>query len=126
MIFYNLLYEFMFIFKRCRCQRWGKKKDFFDEEKLLSLEKILKTVGVLSRIKILFYLSKSSHCVCDLMSDTGLSQSLLSHHLADLLTLGLVDKKKIGRFTEFFLTGKGKVFVNLLKKYLEKKGGELV
>ncbi len=109
----------MFIYKKCQCQRWGKKMDFFNEEKMLSLEKMLKTVGVLSRIKTLFFLSKSSHCVCDLMTHTGFSQSLLSHHLADLQDLGLVDKKKDGRFTEFFLTEKGKIFVNLLKKYLD-------
>lgn len=108
----------MFIYKRCQCQRWKKKKKFFDEQKLLSLEKMLKTVGVLSRVKTLFYLFESPHCVCDLMTHTDLSQSLLSHHLADLQDLGLVDKKKDGRFVEFFLTDKGKSFVNLLKKYL--------
>ncbi len=53
------------------------------------------------------------------MTHTGLSQSLLSHHLVDLLDLGLFDKKKDGWFVEFFLTEKGKIFVNLLKKYLD-------
>lgn len=79
---------------------------------------LLKLVSVPSRLNILLLLKQSPHCVCDIQSHTKLSQTLISHHLADLMKAGLVAGEKAGKFIEYSLTGKGKKIVaNLVKLF---------
>jgi ArsR family transcriptional regulator len=61
-------------------------------------------------------LRQSPHCVCDIESHTKLSQTLISHHLADLLKAGLIERKKDGKFIEYSLNPKGKKVVTNLAK----------
>jgi predicted transcriptional regulator len=63
---------------------------------------------------------ETPHCVCDLVSLTGFSQTLISHHLSELEEKGFVEGKTEGRFKRFFLTEKGKKFLKFIKSLLEK------
>lgn len=67
------------------------------EEGLDFLSKIFKTMGDPSRLKILYVLSKSSLCVCDIARILDMTQSLVSHHLRNLRNLKLVKFKRQGR-----------------------------
>lgn len=71
-------------------------------------ENILKLLAVPARTRLLLLLSQGAHCVCDLMTHTNMSQTLISHHLADLMAGGLVAKKRSGKFIDYFLTARGK------------------
>jgi ArsR family transcriptional regulator len=71
----------------------------------------LKIASVPSKLKILRLLADKSHCVCDLIEHTKLSQTLISHHLADLSVNGLVESEKNGAFVDYSLTDKGRTLV---------------
>ena len=64
--------------------------------KVGTLSSLLKLVAEPSRLKILCILRQGEHCVCEFEDHVGLSQSLLSHHLADLRDAGLIVGKKKG------------------------------
>jgi ArsR family transcriptional regulator len=76
----------------------------------------MKLLSTSSRIAILSLLYKAAHCVCDLETHTGLSQTLLSHHLKDLAEGGLVESSKEKTFVEYRLTGKGRTLVELIRE----------
>jgi DNA-binding transcriptional ArsR family regulator len=94
------------MYTRCRCSRKPQEYKFSDKE-LTSFEEKLKLIAVKARIQILLLLSDSPHCVCDITAHTGFSQSLVSHHLADLMEACLVGSKKDGKFVEYFLNENG-------------------
>lgn len=74
-----------------------------------SLASLLKVISEPNRLRILCILRKSEeHCVCEFgehMKDV--SQSLLSHHLADLRDVGLVESEKRGLRAYYKLTKLG-------------------
>ncbi|MCL5008962.1 MAG: metalloregulator ArsR/SmtB family transcription factor, partial [Patescibacteria group bacterium] len=81
---------------------------------------LLKLVSAPSRLNILLLLKQSPHCVCDIEAHTQLSQTLISHHLADLVKADLVVSKKDGKFIEYSLTQKGEGFAAILIKLFQK------
>jgi DNA-binding transcriptional ArsR family regulator len=117
------------MYTKCQCS--SKKTEYkYSDQELTLLEERLKLVGVKTRLIILFLLEGDPHCVCDLTAHTGLSQSLISHHLADLEEACFISSKKEGKFVEYFLTQTGKEFVHTLFHILmccsenSAKGGE--
>ncbi len=60
-----------------------------------------------NRLKIFCLLEKGRCCVCEMHKPLGMSQSLLSHHLADLKEAGLLEDRKRGREVHYSLTKKG-------------------
>ncbi len=54
-----------------------------------------------TRFQLVLALRESERCVRDLEDATGLSQSLISHHLAVLTEAGLVTSYRQGRFNLF-------------------------
>ncbi len=83
-------------------------------QKVHSLSSLLKLIGEESRLKILCVLSEGTHCVCEVIENVDLSQSLISHHLADLKEAGLVEKEMKGRRAYYKLTFKGNQIIKLL------------
>jgi len=106
----------MFGHKNCRCRVKHQK---INHQVFAEVEKDLKTVSVASKMAILSAL-ENPHCVCDLVSLTGSSQTLISHHLSELEEKGFVEEKMEGRFRRFFLTEKGKRFLKIIKSLLSK------
>jgi ArsR family transcriptional regulator, arsenate/arsenite/antimonite-responsive transcriptional repressor len=87
------------------------------------LSRDLSVLSVKSRMDIMFVLKKDPHCVCDIEIHTGLSQSLISHHINDLQKSGFVRGTRDKKFIEYSLTQKGVQFLNTLESLLTK-GGE--
>lgn len=83
-----------------------------DFNKVELLSTLLKVVTEPNRLKILCILKKGTHCVCEFDQHISLSQSLLSHHLADLRKAGLIIGKKRGLNVHYSLTEKGGRVVN--------------
>ena len=83
-------------------------------KKVGELSSLLKIVSDNSRLQILCILQTGEHCVCELIKETKLSQSLISHHLKDLKDFGLVSDKKVGKWVHYSLTDEGKRITNLL------------
>ncbi|BCX14646.1 MAG: hypothetical protein KatS3mg088_329 [Patescibacteria group bacterium] len=78
--------------------------------------KIFKILSEENRLRLINIFSQKSECVCNLVKETGLSQSLISHHIADLKSVGLVEGKEVGNRTFYSLTEKGKKIVRFLKE----------
>jgi DNA-binding transcriptional ArsR family regulator len=55
-----------------------------------------------------------------------MSQSLISHHLSDLTSAGLIDNIREGKYVKHYLTPKGKILARMLIAMTSKiKGGEI-
>lgn len=85
-------------------------------KRIVSLSSLLKTISVESRLKLLCILKRNKHCVCETMEHVDLSQSLISHHLADLKNAGLVVDEKNGQRVYYRLTKLGNKIMSLLKE----------
>ena len=66
-------------------------------KRITSLSTLLKIVSEESRLKLLCILKNNKDCVCETMAHVDMSQSLISHHLADLKNAGLVVDDKRGQ-----------------------------
>jgi len=84
--------------------------------KIVSLASLLKIVAEKSRLKVLCVLKQNEHCVCQIIEHVDMSQSLISHHLADLKNTGLVVDKKKGQRVYYKLTKLGNKLMSLLKE----------
>lgn len=90
--------------------------DSLKSKQVSSLASLLKIVAEESRLKILCILRDGEHCVCEIMEQINLSQSLISHHLKDLKEIGVIKDKKDGLRVYYSLTPKGKNITNLIFK----------
>lgn len=85
-------------------------------KKIVSLSSLLRIISEESRLKILCILTRSKHCVCELIAHLNMSQSLISHHLSDLKVAGLVKDEKKGLRVYYQLTNLGNKVMSLLKE----------
>ena len=101
------------------------KKETEEFKKIVSLSFLLKTIAEESRLKILCLIGRGKLCVCDIAEALDLSQSLVSHHLADLKKIGLVKDEKRGQRVYYQLTVLGREVISLLRdiniKHQKKK-----
>jgi DNA-binding transcriptional ArsR family regulator len=94
------------------------KQEFKQVDTLASL---LKLVGESSRLKILCILRQGEHCVCEFEEHVKLSQSLLSHHLADLREAKLIASRKEGLNVHYSLTPGGRRVIEKIFSLEEEK-----
>lgn len=87
--------------------------DSYDIKKISALFKLISEPN---RLQILYLLQKGEHCVCELIKETKLSQSLISHHLKDLKDINLVSKRIDGKWSHYSLTSKGQKITKLIFK----------
>ena len=85
-------------------------------KRITSLSSLLKIVAEENRLKLLCVLKNEEHCVCEIMEHLDMTQSLISHHLADLKTTGLVIDEKRGQKVYYRLTKFGSKIMVLLNE----------
>ena len=68
-----------------------------DEQQLLDLSEFFKIFGDSTRIKILYVLSQSEMCVCDIATLLQMGQSAISHQLRVLKQMRLVSFRRDGK-----------------------------
>ena len=68
-----------------------------DEDVLYDLAEVFKVFGDSTRIKILYVLSESEMCVCDIAQLLNMNQSAISHQLRILKQNQLVKSRRDGR-----------------------------
>lgn len=79
------------------------KGKLLKEDGIDKLSQIYKALGDPSRLKIIYVLSKSPLCVCDIATLLDMTQSSISHHLRTLRNLNLVKFKKEGKLVIYSL-----------------------
>lgn len=68
-----------------------------EEQELLDLSEFFKVFGDSTRIKILYVLSQSEMCVCDIANLLQMGQSAISHQLRVLKQMRLVTFRRDGK-----------------------------
>lgn len=79
-----------------------------EEEELYGLADLFKIFGDPTRIKILYALSESEMCVCDIAQRLNMTQSAISHQLKILKQSKLVKNRREGK-TVFYSLADGHV-----------------
>ncbi len=74
-----------------------------DEVNLYELAELFKVFGDSTRIRILWALSESEMCVCDIAALLNVSQSAMSHQLRVLKQARLVKHRKDGKVVYYSL-----------------------
>ena len=92
-----------------------------DEEKLFNMAELFKAFADSTRIKILYLLFEEEHCVGDIASDVGVSQSAISHQLKLLKQIKLVKSRREGKTIYYTLADDHvKTIINMAKEHLEE------
>lgn len=90
--------------KRIHPEAVGKAAQELPEDgTLYALAEFFRVFGDVTRIKILYALSKSELCVCDLAEIAGTSQSAVSHQLQILRSMRLVRCRREGKTVYYTL-----------------------
>lgn len=79
-----------------------------DESQLMNLAEFFKIFGDSTRIKILYVLSQSEMCVCDIATLLQMGQSAISHQLRVLKQMRLVKFRRDGK-TVFYSLADGHI-----------------
>lgn len=79
------------------------KKQLLDDEIFTELADIFKTLGDKTRMKILYVLSKSELCVCDLSAILNMDISAVSHQLRILRNTKIVKYRREGKMVYYSL-----------------------
>lgn len=74
-----------------------------EEVHLYDLAELFKVFGDSTRIRILYALSASEMCVCDIAALLGMTQSAISHQLRILKAARLVKHRKAGKVVFYSL-----------------------
>lgn len=75
-----------------------------DEQQLVDLSEFFKIFGDSTRIKILYVLSQSEMCVCDIATLLQMGQSAISHQLRILKQMRLVKFRRDGKTVFYSLS----------------------
>lgn len=89
-----------------------------ESKKTKSLLVIAKTLSIKTRLKILLILLNREHCVCEIQECLDKEQSLISHHLSDLVKTGWIKSRqgKDARQTFYSFTNKGRKRLQIFLK----------
>ena len=78
-------------------------KNLEEDKSIFKASEFLKAFSDSSRLKILLALVNEGLCVCDICEVVGQSQPAVSHHLRQLRSQRIIDFKKEGRKTVYYL-----------------------
>ena len=102
---------------KCSCNHWLPT-----DKELSSLSQTARVLSSKSKLKILIILLAREHCVCEIQECLDREQSLISHHLSNLVETDWIKQRKgkDARQVFYSLTNEGK---RKLETFL-KLGGE--
>ncbi len=79
------------------------KKAMLNGDVIIDLSDTFRVLGDPTRMKIIYALSQSNLCVCEISEILGMSQSAISHQLRILRNMKLVKYRKEGRMVYYSL-----------------------
>jgi ArsR family transcriptional regulator, arsenate/arsenite/antimonite-responsive transcriptional repressor len=82
------------------------EKNSKELKEILKLKDFLKIISDTNRLRILCLLTKKELCVCEIFGALQLPQNLVSHHLAKLEKMSLLEKRKEGTFIIYSINQK--------------------
>ena len=88
--------------------------------------KIIKSLSDPSRLKIIDILSCGEKCACDILEHFDFTQPTLSHHMKVLIESGLVEVRKEGLWSYYYLNVKNCNKLSLFLMNLITETGECI
>ena len=79
------------------------KKKMLNNTMFLKVSSFFKTIGDVTRLKILYALDNNEMCVCDIANLLNMTKSSISHQLKLLKDNGLVKSRKSGKEVYYML-----------------------
>lgn len=73
------------------------------DPRIEQLAEALKALADPTRLRVMCFLSKGERCVCEVESELGISQQLTSHHVSVLRDAGLLDYRKEGTSSYYWV-----------------------
>jgi ArsR family transcriptional regulator len=96
-------------------------KDMPPEDEMADMAELFKVFGDSTRIKILYILSKSELCVCDIAQLLGMTQPAISYQLRVLKQAKLVKNRREGKTVFYALSDKHvETIIGMAKEHLEE------
>ncbi len=93
-----------------------------DEPELSEMAELFKTFGDSTRIRILYILSRSELCVCDIAAVLKLSQPAISYQLKALKQARLVKSRRDGKTVYYSLADDHVgIIIGMAKEHLEER-----
>lgn len=91
------------------------------ETELSDMAELFKTFGDSTRIRILYLLSRTPLCVCDIAAVLGLSQPAVSYQLRILRQARLVRSRREGKAMIYSLADRHvEIIIGMAKEHLEE------
>lgn len=91
------------------------------EEELSDMAELFKVFGDSTRIRILYLLSRSELCVCDIADILGLTQPAISYQLKALKGFHLVRSRRVGKTILYSLADAHvETIIGMAKEHLEE------
>jgi ArsR family transcriptional regulator len=81
-------------------------RGILDAEEAHGLARMFKALGDPTRVRLLSLIAahpQREACICDLIEPVGLSQPTVSHHMKQLVDVGLVTREQRGRWAFYRL-----------------------
>ena len=78
-----------------------------NELKIMETSRLFKALGDPNRLCILDILMREEKCACELLAGLEIGQSTLSHHMKILAEAGLINCRKVGKWTHYRLNREG-------------------
>lgn len=97
-----------------------EKTLYLPDEDLEAFPKFLRSILEPTRFKILYLLHQSPLPTCIIAYLLEQDRTLISHHLAKLMELNLIEVKQIQRFNIYSLTEHGVIIVNKILELLKE------
>ena len=90
---------------KCSCNHWR-----LTDKELSKLSQVARVFSSKNKLKILIILLAREHCVCEVQECLSKEQSLISHHLSDLVEEGWIKQRRgeDARQVFYSLTNEGK------------------
>ena len=91
------------------------------EDEMADMAELFKVFGDSTRIKILYILSQTELCVCDMASLLGLTQPAVSYQLKVLKQAKLVKNRREGKTVFYYLADEHvETIIGMEKEHLEE------
>lgn len=87
------------------------------------MEKQLKALADMNRLKVLSCLKGGEVCVCDFVEVLGISQPAVSQHLRKLKEAGIVTERKVGTWKHYRLADELSPVVQSVIEQLDRAPG---
>ncbi len=93
----------------------------YQEEDVDKASRVFSALGHPLRLKIVYFLSRRDHCVCELIFKLNERQNLVSHHLTIMKNCGIIEPYNSSKWRFYRLNPEFGSILQIVKQMQDKK-----